>query len=104
MQFNLHAGCRRQPVSADDVARMSAEDIFSFRQQYGNRARQLLREGAESPSSALHAELLRLVALWVRPWVSACLPENARIGLGCKCLCAMSLKQLPWSFCTGGGL
>ena len=67
MQFTLHAGCGRQPVSADDVARMSAEEIFSFRQQYGSRVRQLLREGAESPSSTLHAELLRLVALWVRP-------------------------------------
>lgn len=46
---------------------MSAEEVFSFRQQYGNRMRQLLQAGAESASHALHAELLKLVALWVRP-------------------------------------
>ena len=63
----LAAGCGRQAVSSDDVAHMSAEEIFSFRQQYGNRMRQLLQAGAESASHALHAELLKLVALWVRP-------------------------------------
>ncbi len=46
---------------------MSAEDIFSFRQQYGNRLRQLLQAGAESASSSLHRELLGLITLWVRP-------------------------------------
>ena len=62
----LAAGCGRQAVSSDDVAHMSAEEIFSFRQQYGNRMRQLLQAGAESAAHALHAELLKLVALWVR--------------------------------------
>ena len=60
-------GHGRQPVKVDDVAHMSAEDIFSFRQQYGNRLRQLLQAGAESTSSALHHQLLKLVALWVCP-------------------------------------
>ena len=70
----MATGYGRQPVSTDDVARMSAEDIFSFRQQYGNRLRQLLQAGAESASCALHQELLRLVSLWVRPSLDARLP------------------------------
>ena len=61
----MASGCGRKAVSAHDVAHMTAEEIFSFRQQYGNRLRMLLREGADSDASPLHAELLRLVALWV---------------------------------------
>ena len=60
-------------MTVDDVAHMSAEDIFSFRQQYGNRLRQLLQAGAESASSSLHRELLGLISLWVRPSKHTCL-------------------------------
>lgn len=62
----MATGFGRQPISTADVAHMSAEDIFSFRQQYGNRLRQLLQAGAESASCDLHQELLRLISLWVR--------------------------------------
>lgn len=62
----MASGCGRKAVSAHDVARMTAEEVFSFRQQYGNRLRMLLREGADSATSPLHADLLSLVALWVR--------------------------------------
>ena len=53
-------------MTVNDVAHMSAEDIFSFRQQYANRVRQLLQAGAESASSSLHRELLGLITVWVR--------------------------------------
>ena len=83
----MAAGCGRKAVSAHDVARMTAEEIFSFRQQYGNRLRMLLREGADAATSPLHAGLLRLVALWVR---FSSLPS-------CERCAVLEASQMPYA-------
>ena len=80
---------------------MSAEDIFSFRQQYGNRLRQLLQAGAESASSSLHRELLGLIGLWVRPfWHVPALWEDLCIRRGAKAsTCTQHDEKLGESSC-----
>lgn len=59
------AGMGRGPVSADDVALMSPEDVFLFRQQYSAYLGRLFGRGAHTEGCAAHAELLQIVALWV---------------------------------------
>ncbi len=54
------------PVSADEVALMSPEDVFLFRQQYSAYLGRLFSRGVQTAGSAAHAELLQIVALWVR--------------------------------------
>ena len=69
-------------MTVNDVAHMSAEDIFSFRQQYANRVRQLLQAGAESASSSLHRELLGLITVWVRSfWHTSAFREGLLMQL-----------------------
>ena len=53
------------PVSADEVALMSPEDVFLFRQQYGAYLGRLFQCGTSNEGSAVHAELMQLAALWV---------------------------------------
>ena len=110
----MATGHGRQPMKADDVAHMSAEDIFSFRQQYGNRLRQLLQAGAESACSALHHHLLRLIALWVCRAQGRCLmgtshkvtqeglPKPRPALPGTKQLHACLLLSCVWAVCEHG--
>ena len=70
---------------------MTPEEIFSFRQQYGNRLCMLLRGGADSAASPLHADLLRLVALWV------CIPSAPSFE-SCAALEALQMPFTPLSY------
>lgn len=53
------------PVTPADVAMMSPEDIFLFRQQYGAYLGQLLNSGAADASTEMHRQLVHVVSLWV---------------------------------------
>lgn len=52
-------------VSADEVALMSPEDLFLFRQQYGAYLGRLFQCGASTEGSTAHAELMQLATTWV---------------------------------------
>ncbi|BDA44478.1 hypothetical protein COCOBI_05-6650 [Coccomyxa sp. Obi] len=60
----ISLGMGKGPVSADEVALMSPEDVFLFRQQYSSYLGRLFSRGAQSEGSAAHAELLQIVDLW----------------------------------------
>lgn len=60
-----NTGMGRGPVSEAEVALMSVEDVFLFRQHYGAYLRHLFSLGAHDESSAAHAYMLKIVALWV---------------------------------------
>ena len=60
------AGMGKGPVSADEVALMSPEDVFLYRQQYSAYLGRLFNRAAHVEGSAAHAELLQIVTLWVR--------------------------------------
>lgn len=58
-------GMGKGAVSAAEVALMSPEDVFLFRQQYGAYLSHLFQCGVQNKGSAAHAQLLQLVTLWV---------------------------------------
>lgn len=60
-----NTGMGKGAVSADEVALMSPEDLFLFRQQYGAYLGRLFQCGASTEGSAAHAELMQLATTWV---------------------------------------